>query len=322
MVSDDQPGRHGHAFSLTALLRAPLARQARRFLYADGSPPMQFAAPEGEAALVPADSMSWQVFKNPVTLFIGGITAVVLELAEPRVRTGVWEHTTFRTEPLRRLQRTGLAAMMTVYGARSRAEAMIAGVTRMHERVSGVTPDGAPYRATDPELLDWVHATASFGFLEAYRAYVRPLEDDAAARYYAEGRAAAQLYGATGAPATEPELKALFARMAPKLEASPIIFEFLQIMRRAAILPAGPRRAQGILVRAGIETLPLWVRDHLGLEAGWRLGAWERRLVTAAARLADRMPLEGTPPVEACRRLGLAGDYLFTDRNRGAFRHG
>jgi uncharacterized protein (DUF2236 family) len=247
---------------------------------------------------------------------------VVLELAEPRVRSGVWNHTTFRTDPVRRLRRTGLAAMMTVYGARSRAETMIAGVGRMHERVSGMTPEGVPYRATDPELLDWVHATASFGFLEAYRAYVHPLEDDAAARYHAEGRAAAELYGATGAPASETELQALFARMAPKLEASPIIFEFLQIMRRAAVLPPGARLAQGMLVRAGIETLPAWGRERLSLGPDWRLGAWERRLVTAAARLADRMPLEGTPPVDACVRLGLSEDYLFADRDHGASRHG
>jgi uncharacterized protein (DUF2236 family) len=34
------------------------------------------------------------VFKNPVTLFIGGVGAVLLELAEPRVRDGVWGHST------------------------------------------------------------------------------------------------------------------------------------------------------------------------------------------------------------------------------------
>jgi uncharacterized protein (DUF2236 family) len=38
------------------------------------------------------------VFKNPLSLFIGGVTAVIMELAEPRVRTGVWEHTTFPCE--------------------------------------------------------------------------------------------------------------------------------------------------------------------------------------------------------------------------------
>jgi uncharacterized protein (DUF2236 family) len=80
---------------------------------------------------VPAESVSWRVFKNPLSLFIGGVAAVIMELAEPRVRTGVWEHTTFRVDPVRRLRRTGLAAMITVHGARSEAEAMIARVRRI-----------------------------------------------------------------------------------------------------------------------------------------------------------------------------------------------
>lgn len=52
-----------------------------------------------------------------MALLVGGIAAVILELAEPRVHTGVWEHSLFRSDPVRRLQRTGLAAMATVYGA-------------------------------------------------------------------------------------------------------------------------------------------------------------------------------------------------------------
>lgn len=40
-------------------------------------------------ALTSPDSLSWQVFKNPVAMFVGGIAAGLLELAEPRVRTGV-----------------------------------------------------------------------------------------------------------------------------------------------------------------------------------------------------------------------------------------
>src|SRR5450755_350831 len=94
------------------------------------------------------------------------------------------EHTSFQARPLDRLQRTGFAAMMTVYGPRSGAESMIAGITRMHARVRGVTPDGRAYCATDPELLDWVHSTASFGFLEAYHAYIRPLSTLQRDRFY------------------------------------------------------------------------------------------------------------------------------------------
>ncbi len=122
-------------------LRSALAAEAQRFLFADGERVVDFRTPENEPALCEPHSVSWQVFKNPVTLFIGGVAAVVLELAEPRVRTGVWEHTSFRADPVRRLRRTGLAAMMTVYGPRSRAEAMIAGVRRMHAQVKGTTPD-------------------------------------------------------------------------------------------------------------------------------------------------------------------------------------
>src|SRR3954464_727672 len=100
-----------------------------------GFPSADFTTPAGEPALVRPDSVSWRIFKNPVALFTGGVAAVILELAEPSVRTGVWEHTGFRRDPVRRLQRTGLAAMITVYAARSVAEKMIAHVRVLHERV-------------------------------------------------------------------------------------------------------------------------------------------------------------------------------------------
>jgi len=60
-----------------------------------------FLRPAGEAALVSADSVSWRVFKNPLSLVIGGVAAVIMELAEPRVRTGIWEHTGRSTGPRR-----------------------------------------------------------------------------------------------------------------------------------------------------------------------------------------------------------------------------
>jgi uncharacterized protein (DUF2236 family) len=112
------------------IIQRRLEAAALGFLRPPGGPAFDFTQPAGEAALMAADSVSWRVFKNPVSLFVGGVAAVILELADPAVRTGVWEHTSFRREPVRRLQRTGLAAMITVYGARSRAEAMIAGVAR------------------------------------------------------------------------------------------------------------------------------------------------------------------------------------------------
>ncbi len=102
--------------------------------------------------------------------------------------------------------------------------------------------------------------------------------------------------------------------MKPKLEPSPIILEFLTIMRGAPILPGSARYLQGILIRAGVENVPGWARETLGLGEEWDLRVWERALVRTASRIADRTPLQGTPPVAACLRLGLAPDYLYRRR--------
>lgn len=131
-------------------LQGGLAAATRALFDLGDQSSADFLRPVGEAVLVPSDSVSWRVFKNPLSLFIGGVAAVILELAEPRVRTGVWEHTTFRSDPIRRLRRTGLAAMVTIYAARSKAEAMIAAIRRRHDRVVGLTPGGEVYSANDP----------------------------------------------------------------------------------------------------------------------------------------------------------------------------
>ena len=272
-----------------------------------------FATPPFEPALASPESVSWRIFKNPVSVFIGGVAAVLLEFGEPRVRDGVWQHSSFRTDPLTRLQRTGLAAMVTVYGARSKAEAMIASVVRRHEQVVGHTREGEPYHANDPVLLDWVQATAGFGFTEAYHAYVRPLTSGERASLFVESAPAARLYGAVGAPSSQQELDALFETMKARLVPSPIVFEFLEIMKRAPILPAPARPAQKMLLKAAVEILPPWMRERLGLEERWRLIAWERALVRAMARASDRLVLPSSPAVQSCRRLGLPDDHLYRD---------
>jgi len=261
-----------------------------------------FSQPAGEPALASPDSVAWRVFANPVSLFIGGVAAVLLELAEPSVRSGVWNHSSFARDPLTRLRRTGFAALMTVYGPRSAAQQLIARVVRMHEHVRGTTPDGTAYHANDPRLLDWVQATAVFGFAEAYHAYVQhlsPFEKDAV---FAEGEPAAQLYGATGVPRTWAGWEALLAATAPTLEGSTILADFLRIMLEAPIVPAPLRPFQRLLVRAAVEIAPEPVRSLPQLQGqGLRFG--EARLVRGLARSAALLPLGDTPQVQAARRL-------------------
>ncbi|MDE2466992.1 MAG: DUF2236 domain-containing protein [Alphaproteobacteria bacterium] len=273
------------------------------------APGADFLTPQGALALCAADSVSWRVFKNPVALFVGGITAVLLELAEPRVREGVWRFSDFRRNPVARMRRTGMAAMVTVYAARERAEKMILDVNRMHARVTGTTPNGELFCALDTELLNWVQATASFGFLTAYSTYVRTLSAAERDQFYREALAAARLYGAVGAPAREAELFRQFDAMYPRLERSDIIQEFLQIVNDAPVLPRPLRWFQQILVRAAISLVPEPLRIRLGLKD--ELGGFERRLVRFAGQAGERIVLASAPPAQACRRLGLPDNYLY-----------
>jgi uncharacterized protein (DUF2236 family) len=263
----------------------------------EGMPVVDFSKPEGESALAASDSVSWRVFRNPVSLYIGGITAVLMELAEPRVRTGVWDHTTFRTDPLRRMRRTGMAAMVTVYGARRISEPMIAGVSRMHSRIQGLTPSGMPYRADDPELLRWVHATALYGFMEAYHRHVCPLSPADRDRFVAEGVPAALLYGAKDPPSTEEDMETLFGCMQPGLERSDIVFEFLGIMKKLAVLPLVLRPLNHLMVRAAVEQ-------------GCKLSSGAAEILRLLGSNLDRLRLDSTPASQACIRMGLLTDHL------------
>jgi uncharacterized protein (DUF2236 family) len=272
---------------------------------------IDFSGPLGEEALISQRSVSWRVFKNPVAVFIGGIAAVILELAEPSVRTGVWEHSKFRDDPVGRLRRTGSAAMVTVYGARSVAKPMIARVSRMHSRVRGTTPEGIEFSAMDPRLLRWVHATAGYGFLNAYSRYARPLPAWQADGFYREGVATAQLYGAAGAPRGCAAVERLFDSMRGRLERSAIVLEFLDIVSQAPVLPRPLLWMQRMLVRAAVEIVPPWVRAQLGLDERHGLRTFESSTVRMLAALADRLVLPGSAPAQSCVRLGLPSTYLY-----------
>jgi uncharacterized protein (DUF2236 family) len=285
--------------SSNALLQPPEGRK------------IDFSKPLGEAALVSPDSISWRIFKNPIALIVGGISAVILELAEPAVRTGVWKHSSFLKDPMGRLRRTGLAAMVTVYGARSIAEPMIEGVVRMHARITGETPAGESFSANDARLLSWVHATASFGFGEAYSRYVAPLSRLEFDALYQEGAPASRLYGAIDAPRSTAEWHALLDSMRDRLEPSDIIFEFLKIMRETPAFPTQLRWMQPMLVRAAVEMIPDWIRERLGLTVFYGLRRRERVMVRLAGAVSDRIVLPDSPPSQSCRRLGLPKAYLY-----------
>ncbi|MEK7266283.1 MAG: oxygenase MpaB family protein, partial [Pseudomonadota bacterium] len=164
---------------------------------------------------------------------------------------------------------------------------------------------------------DWVQGTAAFGFLEAYSSYVAPLTSSDRDRFFCEGRAAAALYGAAGAPQSQADWQSLYEKMLPAFEASPIVFEFLDILRRAPALPGLVRLTQNSLIRAAVDIVPASARDLLGLDGTYGLRPFERLLVRRMGRRADRWVLPSSPPARACVRMGRPADWLYR-QDRGA----
>lgn len=266
---------------------------------------VDFLHPAGDPGLYGPDSMAWRIHANPISLAVGGVAAVILELAEPRVRTGVWEHSIFRTDPLSRMRRTGEATMITTYGPTAEAERRIAMVTRMHERVSGQTPEGQAYEATDPELMTWVHLTAGYGFLKAYVRYVDPTLSRADQdRYFAEGAKVGRMFGAGEPVTTLAEAEAVIEAMRPKLKPHPIIGEFLQIVTTTSPLGLAGRVLQPLVVEAAIDMLPPWAEGQLELPRNRLRRAAGGPALRSLAQVA-RLRL-GDIPVQAYARVGRA----------------
>lgn len=269
---------------------------------------IDFTRPAGEEGYSGPGSMHWRVFKNPVAMAIGGVAAVLLEFADARIRSGVWDHSVYPVDPIGRSQRTGIAAMVGVYGPKSVARQVIGGVNRMHAKVAGLTPNGEAYTARDSELLDWVAATAQYGFLTAYDRYVQRLTLAQKQEFWTGGDEVARLYGVTEICHSEAQFVAMMERLLPRFEQHPINGEFLAIIASGKARPEIPRFIHRALARAAVDILPPVVRVRLGLGREWDLSLRERLLVKLVAKAADRKVDSTAPAYQAAQRLGLPGD--------------
>jgi uncharacterized protein (DUF2236 family) len=143
-----------------------------------------------------------RIGNTPLTPFLGGGPAVLLQVAHPLVAAGVVQHSDFRRDLWRRLIRTLGALYLITYGSKEEADRAGQAVQAVHEHVRGKTvdrlgcfPAGTRYSASDPELQLWVHATLVESSLAAYQRFVRRLARDEQERYYREMSVVARLFG-------------------------------------------------------------------------------------------------------------------------------
>lgn len=148
------------------------------------------------------ESVIRRVGSSPVTPFLGGGTAVLLQVAHPLVAAGVAEHSDFRRDLWQRLARTLRALYLITFGTKDEADRAAGAVQAVHAHVHGRTreplghfPAGTPYAANDPELMLWVHATLVEASLNAYQRFHQRLTPDEQERYYREMAIVARIFG-------------------------------------------------------------------------------------------------------------------------------
>lgn len=279
---------------------------------------IDYSQPAGEPALHHPSSVQWRIFKNTVALGIGGVAAVLMEFADARIRSGVWDHSTYKADPIGRSMRTGVAAMVGCYGPASAARRVIQGVTNMHAKVSGQTPSGEAYRALDPALMDWVAATAGYGFLTAYRRFVAPVSDADEHRFYRDGAVVARLYGARECPQSSADFLRMMRERADRFEAHPIVEEFLSIIQSGKAAPALPKFLHRALARAAVSIVPPLIRRKLALGSAYDLTTVDWLALRAAGTLAEGRADPQSPACQASVRLGLPYDFLYRGTARQA----
>jgi uncharacterized protein (DUF2236 family) len=224
-------------------------------------------------------------------LLLGGGRALLMQIAHPKVAAGVDEHSDFRSHPIRRLRRTIRMTMAIVFGDRETALAAARAVNQVHAKVSG--PD---YRALDPELLLWVHATLADTALVTYQTFVQPLEPREREEFYQEFQLLGELLGIPRDrfPATYGDFDAYLERMMSP--AGPVSVDgrarelAAQILRPKLRLLPGPVMVPLNVITTGL--LPQELRAQYGLRWGPRQQRAYRLAVTALPKV-----IAFTPPL-------------------------
>lgn len=212
------------------------------------------------------ESVIWRVHGDVITMMAGGIAALMLQMLHPAVLAGVWDHSNFRDDMLGRLRRTARFISLTTFASAEDAEAAIARVRSVHEKVKGCLPDGTLYSATNPRLLAWVHVTEALCFLESWLRYGdRAMSAADQDRYFDEMARIAIALGANPVPRSRFEAEDLVRSMRADLQCDARTREVAGIVmnqRPDNLLEAS---IQGMIADAAGDLLPPWAQRMHGL---------------------------------------------------------
>ena len=198
------------------------------------------------------------------SMFVGGLRALLLQSLHPLAMAGVAQHSDYRGDPWGRLQRTSTFLAVTTFGTATDAQRAVDRVRGIHQRVHGIAPDGRPYRASDPHLLEWVHIAEVDSFLLAHQLYgANPLDQRGRDGYVGDTARVARALGVPDPPLSEAQLRERIEAFRPELSGTPAAREAARFLLLTPPLPIAARPPYGLLAATSVSMLPAWARMPL-----------------------------------------------------------
>jgi len=239
------------------------------------------AGTPGDPGLTGPGSVTWRVCRERVVP-LGGLSALLLQLAHPLVAAGVAEHSSVRADPTRRLMLTLEMLLVTTFGDGRQVGEMTGRIAHIHRVVHGSLPQdtgswrrGTHYSATSPELCLWVYATIIETTLNSYSTFVRPLDMSERAELYRESETFGQLYGVGQdiRPADYADFLDYYATTLARLTPGDQARSIARMILRARLhgIPLPP---WGYLLAAGLLPAPLRAQYGLRWSAVQRALWW------------------------------------------------
>ncbi len=224
----------------------------------------------------PGQSMARRVHGERSVGLLYGQRALLIGALEPLTYTGTMLSTRSADRPFERLARTAKIQETVFLGTREEADAVLAKVHGLHERVKGELPEaagghpaGTSYSAFDPELMLWTLAVIADSGREMYETMVRPLDPEERERLWQDYVRFGELFDLPRGemPDSHRAFKAWFdgKLAAPDLQATAHGLEMAPLV---AFRQPVPRAARGnIVVQNHIikGTLPPRVREIFGI---------------------------------------------------------
>jgi uncharacterized protein (DUF2236 family) len=233
------------------------------------------AGPQGpeRRQLINAPGERWFAADRPIrqvhgdsAMFIGGLTALLVQSLHPLAMAAMAGHSGYRGDPWGRLHRTSYFLAVTTFGRAGDAREAIARVRAIHQRITGTAPDGRPYAASDPRLLTWVHIAEADSFLRAHTRFgAQPLDQAGRDGYVADLARIGTELGVPDPPRTEADLTARIASYRAELAGTAQARQAARFLLLTPPLPAVARPPYTVLAAAAVSLLPGWARRPLRL---------------------------------------------------------